>query len=204
LSTIALDPVIAEAKRRARRRYLVLAVIVAAAGAVTATLALKETAELRPIVAVPPRCLPAQLRSNKPRFDGAGTGHVVFTFTLTNVSSAGCSLQGWPALEVVLPDGRLVAATNVGHLFNGWPGAARRTRARAVALGPGGVASFHMVADDGTGLESCPIPLPEVTAFVVLPGEMARVRGATKLPYCLDPRRPLVALSPIVAGEHAP
>ncbi len=140
-----------------------------------------------------------QLSLGRPIFDGAYTAHEVENLTFTNVSARSCSLRGRPRFEVVLPDGQPVVA-HVGHARNAtW---SRVVPTRAVVLRPHGAASFHVIEDDGTGLQDiCPVPLPSEKVLVTPPGSITPVGRSLELPYCNAPRRLLVYLSPLVAGR---
>ena len=199
---------IREARARQRKRWIAGAGFLAiAAGLALAVSALvparqggAQTGGSAPPVGVAPRCTPGQLRVGKPRFDGAYTAHVVGNMTFRNTSARSCSLKGWPSFDVVLPGGRRAAA-RVGHLRNTRPHHDVGVPAANVLLRPGGAASFHIVANDGTGLEeTCGFPLPTDRVLVVPPGASTPARGSTTMPYCHNPRRLLVLLTPVVAG----
>lgn len=193
---LELDPLIAEAKHRARRRRHLLATAgLVAVGSLTVTYVVRGSERPRPGLLATPACRPAELRAEKPRFGGVYTGHVVESLAFQNLSPATCALAGWPTVTTVLPDGRHVVA-RVGHVRN--VGAAPRAR---VTLPAGGAASFHVIADDGTGDTACPFPLPSVRVLIVPPGAATSAHGATTMPYCHDPRRLLIALSPVVSGR---
>lgn len=199
---LGLDPLIAEAKERARRRRYVLAAAgLVTVGSLAAAYVVRGSERPRPAAVATPACRPAQLRAEEPRFDGAYTGHVVDNLTFRNVSASSCSVGGWPTLIAVLPDGRHVAA-RVGHVRNTEQGSGGVVTVAPIVLRLGGTASFHVIADDGTGLDAtCPVPLPSVKVLVVPPGASAPARGATTMPYCHDRRRLLVVLSPVVPGR---
>lgn len=204
----ALEALIREARARQRkRRVLGMALSVAVAGAGLAVFAVhgrgvpnvSEKSDGSNGAATVSHCAPGRLRLGAPLFDGAYTAHVVENLTFTNVSSRSCLLRGWPAIEVVLPGGRLVAA-HVGRVRNAT--SSRVVPARPVLLRPGGAASFHLIEDDGTGLDHiCPIPLPSAAALVIPPGSSAPARRSLAMPYCHTPRRLAVYLSPVVAGR---
>jgi len=193
------DPVIAEAKKRARRRRLLAVATCLAAGAVAGTFAFRGSERPKPTVLAAPPCRGGQLQVGKPTFDGAGTGHVTENVALTNISGSRCSLRGRPSFVAVLPGGRRVAV-HVGRIRNAttW----RVLPAREVVLASGGAAAFHVMTDDGTGLDAiCPLPLPTARFFVVPPETLSPVSGTVAMPYCHNPRRPLVWLTPVVAGR---
>jgi hypothetical protein len=203
-----LEALIREARARQRKRWLVGVVLIAAvAGAMLAAFAIFPAVHPGALdghgrvdgIAALPRCTAEQLRLGKPGFDGAYTAHVVDNLTFTNVSPRSCVLRGWPAFEVVLPGGRNVAA-RTGHVRNAT--SSRAVPTRVVLLRPGGAASFHAIEADGTGLEEmCPAPLPSVKALVIPPGSTTPVPRSVAVPYCHAPRRPLVYVSPVVAGQ---
>jgi hypothetical protein len=204
-----LEALIREARARQRKRWRVgIALLALVAGAALATDALvpaghsrAQANQGRPSFGSAPRCNAAQLRVGKARFDGAYTGHLVENLAFTNVSTRSCALRGWPSFEVISAGGRPVAA-RVGHVRNAPPPQDLGVPARSVALRPGGAASFHVIADDGTGLDGiCPVPLPSVRTLVIPPGASRPARGATTMPYCHNPRRLLVLLSPVVGGR---
>ena len=203
-----LELLIREARARQRRRwFLGLGLAAAVAGAALAAFAISSAGRSGARedhggpsrIAAAPRCDTGQLRLGRPRFDGAYTAHVVENLTFTNVSARSCALRGWPALQVVLPDGRRVVA-RVGHVRNAT--SSRVVPTRAVVLRPGGAASFHAIESDGTGLEDiCPVPLPSERVLVTPPGSSTPARRSVEMPYCHARRRPVVYLSPVVPGR---
>jgi hypothetical protein len=203
-----LELLIREARARQRKRWvLTVALTAVVAGAVLATAAIFASGRsgMRQDhggpkgIGAAPRCAAGWLRVGKPTFDGAYTAHVVDNITFTNLAPKTCVLHGWPTFEVVLPGGRHAAA-RVGHVRNAT--SRRAVRARAIVLRPGGAASFHVIEDDGTGLDGiCPVPLPTARILAIPPGSSVPARGSTSMPYCHTPRRLAVYLSPVVAGR---
>jgi hypothetical protein len=199
---------IREARARQRKRRLTATVSTAVVtGAVLAAYAVlaagrpgtRESHDQPKGVVAAARCTAGQLRLDRPRFDGAGTGHVMESMSFTNTASRSCTLRGWPLFEVVLPDGQLATAW-VGHIRNATP--SRALPIRAVLLRPGGAASFHAYQDDGTGLEeACGFPLHSAQTLAIPPGSSKPARGSVAVPYCHNPRRLLAWLSPLVAGR---
>lgn len=199
---------IREARARQRKRWLIaMALTAAVAGAALAAYAVfaagrPETRERHGLsngIAAVPRCSAGQLRLDQPRFDGAGTGHVMESMSFTNTASRSCALRGWPVFDVVLPGGQLVRA-HVGHIRNAT--SSHALPVRAVLLSPGGAASFHAYEDDGTGLEErCGLGLPSAQVLAIPPGSRKPARGAVAVPYCHNPRRLLAWLSPVVTGR---
>ncbi len=202
-----LEALIREARSRQRKRWFlavaltaIAAVVVLSGAAVFSGQSGARERQGRPNGISPvPRCTAEQLRLDQPRFDGAGTGHVMESMSFTNTSSRSCTLRGWPVFDVVLSNGRRVAA-HVGHIRNAT--SRHILPVRAVLLSPGGAASFHAYQDDGTGLEqACGFPLPTARAFAIPPGSTTSARGAVAMPYCRNPLRLLAYLSPVVAGR---
>src|SRR5690242_4458850 len=102
----SLDPLIAEAKRRARtRRFLLVATVVLAGGVAAATLALHGSEQR--LLAPSDPCRITQLNVVPGRL-GAAAGTASRTFSLVNASEAGCTLRGWPNLRLLLGSGRMV------------------------------------------------------------------------------------------------
>lgn len=203
-----LEALIREARARQQRRWLLAAAVTAVvAGAVLAGHAVfqgkrsggREDHSAPRGIAAGRRCSAEQVRLGQPRFDGAGTGHVMENMSFTNLSSRSCTLRGWPSLVVVMPDGYRVPA-RVGRIRNAT--SSRALPERTVLLRPGEAASFHAYEDDGTGLaEICPFPLPSARVLVVPPGSSTPASGAVRIPYCRDRRKLLVWLSPLVSGR---
>jgi hypothetical protein len=203
-----LELLIREARARQRKRRLGAAALLAlAAGLAAAASALVSASQHgetgkagRPAPVAPARpCRTGQLRLGKPSFDGAFTAHAVDNVTFTNASSRSCSLRGWPTIEAVLPGSRMVLA-RAGRVRNATSRAVLPVR--EVVLAPGAAASFHVIEADGTGLDSiCSLPLPAVRVLVVPPNSRAPLRRLVSVPYCHNPRRPLIYLSPVVAGH---
>jgi uncharacterized protein DUF4232 len=203
-----LEALIREARARQRKRWIGGAALLAfATGAAVAVSVLVPAGDGRvqarrsgPSAASTPRCTGGQLRVGKARFDGVYTAHVVGNMAFRNVSAHSCSLKGRPSFDVVLSGGRRVVA-RVGYLRNTRPHHDVGVPAADILLRPGGAASFHIVANDGTGLEeACGFPLPMVKVLVIPPGTRTPARGSTTMPYCHNPRRLLVLLTPLVAG----
>ena len=142
MGAIALDPLIAEAKRRARwRRLLIVGVI--AAGAVAAVVVIRDSAGSRPAVVAAPTCRSAQLRiSGQPW--GAAAGTMYEPVTLTNASGSACSVAGWPAVRRLGADGREIPVRLERWVY--------RLRGAApyfvLRLAPGRAATFEIFGED--------------------------------------------------------
>jgi len=132
---------------------------------------------------------------------GAGLGHVGVLFTLSNFSSAGCRLLGYPVLRLLGERGQalpttVVRAVNGAYLF---PAVAPHW----VALPPGGTGSFDVqYGDNPVGAQAsepyataCPtashvaITLPDATDHTVVPAHMAPCGGQ-------------LLVSPVVPGSQ--
>ncbi|GAB2485276.1 DUF4232 domain-containing protein [Jatrophihabitans fulvus] len=82
-------------------------------------------------------CRDGQLRISAGAGNGAG-GHDAYVLRFRNVSARGCSPQGYPGVDVLASDGRVLAhAARTPYGFMG----GSRAGARRVVLLPGGVAS---------------------------------------------------------------
>jgi hypothetical protein len=160
---LSLEPLIAEAKRRARaRRLLVAAVIVGVGGVAAATIGLRSTERQLPTVVAAPTCRSAQL-TLLPGRGGVALGTYMSDLVLVNVSDATCTLRGWPGVRLVLGNGRTVAP-RVRHDSLVPKG---KTADRTIQVRPGGAASFRIAESDGTGtgLQTC----RTVRTVVVIP-----------------------------------
>jgi hypothetical protein len=143
----SLDPLVAEAKRRARiRRLLLAAAAIAVAGAVGATFALRGSEKSRLAVVAAPTCRDAQLHLVSAGGGVAG-GTAGALFSAVNVSHASCALRGWPALQLVLTGGRRITPpVRRDHLDANAPDGVAPVR--RVELGPGDAATFGILDAD--------------------------------------------------------
>lgn len=200
MSGLALDPLIAEAKRRARLRRLLVAALGIAAVAAAVMGVVRDSERTRPAVVSAPTCRPAQLRLLKPAVNGAYTGHVVMTFAFANTSANACALRGWPRFEVAVASGRMAVAP-VGHVRNAT--SSHVVPAGTVVLRPGGAASFHVIVEDLLLGERCGLRLPPplVRTVVVPPGSTTPAHGSTRMSYCGKRQRLFASLSPVVSGR---
>jgi len=121
---------------------------------------------------------------------GAGLGHVGVLFTLHNTSGVGCRLFGYPGLGLLGPGGQPLPTT-VNRAVSGtylFPAVVPH----AVALAPGGYASFDLEYEDNPSgaqasepyAQACPaasrteVTLPNAYDFSVVPADMAPCDGA--------------------------
>jgi hypothetical protein len=130
---------------------------------------------------------------------GAGLGNVATLIRLTNISNVGCSLTGYPSLQLVSPSGSMLPtqvrlATDGDYMF---PSIA----VGRVALSPGGVAAFEVgygdnpsgAAADEPYAVACPVAR---WVRVILP--QVQQYGTAKMP--LAPCGGRVNVSPIFPG----
>jgi hypothetical protein len=181
--SLSLDPLIAEAKRRARQRRLlaVLGAVVVAGAAIGGTLAVRSSDQPRPSVVVAARgCRTDQLQLSVPSGGVAG-GTAGQILTLRNISSSACSLHGWPRFRFVMRDGRTI----VPHPHDLIATAYRVSNPPPiphVVLRPGDTAPLSVSEADGTGYEH-PCQLTR-TVLVVPPGARAPLSLKLGLAYC--------------------
>ena len=194
----SLDPLIAEAKRRARgRRLLLLALAVAAGGAAAATVALRSSdSPPRTAVAAEP-CRISQM-DLVPGRGGVAAGTYMRDFALVNASYTSCTLHGWPNLRLLLGNGRIVSPRVQRDHY----GTDKVLPARTIRVNSGGAASFRVAASDGTGtgMQTC----RAVKALLIsLPGAGGSVAVPHGASYCA----PYTLFEvPLVAGrvDHHP
>lgn len=174
----SLDPLIAEAKRRARGRRLLLLTLAVTVGAAATTFALRSSGRpSRTVVAAEP-CRITQM-DVVPGKAGVAAGTYMRDFALINASYASCTLHGWPRLRLFLGNGRMVTP----RVRRDHYGAGRVIPARMVTVNPGGAASFRVAESDGTGTgtQTC----RAVKALVIsLPGAGGRVNIPHGAFYC--------------------
>lgn len=178
---LELDPLIAEAKQRARRRRLILlAGVVALAAVPPAALTLRSSAKPRPALTAAPSCRAGQLHLSLTS-GGVAAGTVGDAFTFANTSHAVCVLSGWPRFRLVMGDGRVVrprphdliaSAYSVKH-----PPPVPRVR-----LAPGATVQWILEAADGTGLpRMCPTA---ERLLLTPPGAHTALAVAARVPFC--------------------
>jgi Protein of unknown function (DUF4232) len=131
---------------------------------------------------------------------GAGLGHVGVLFTLRNTSAVSCRLFGYAGLGLLGPGGQPLPTT-VNRAVSGtylFPAVVPH----AVALAPGGYASFDLEYEDNPWgaqvsepyAQACPaasqteVTLPNAYDFSVVPAHMAPCGGA-------------VWISPVIPGR---
>lgn len=176
---MSVDPLIAEAKRRARTRRSLLAVLaVVAAGAAAATVALRGSERPRPAVVGAGACRLTQLDLIPGRM-GVAAGTATRDFALVNASDTNCTLRGWPNLQLLLGNGRTVSPrTHRDHY-----GIGRALPVRTISLSPGGAASFRIAESDGTGtgLQTCRAVKAVLISMPGAGGSLIATKGAF---YC--------------------
>jgi hypothetical protein len=152
MTTIAFDPLIAEAKRRAHRRRYVLALVLLLAGAAAYSIFRGEGSPAPRQVASPvARCSVAAL-SVSVSFQGALQSEMG-GFAITNTGEAACSLPtGVPRLAVIWHGRNLVVANHA----EGRPGISWRLARR---LAPGKTSYVFLRWFDGIGA-ACFKPSP--------------------------------------------
>lgn len=202
-----LEALIREARARQRRRLLVIAALVAGAAGiglgVNAVLAggganPKQGHGSKPLpVAATSRCRGDQLATSA-RGGGAYTGHSLVYFTLRNVSSEPCRLRGRSRVELVMRNGRHVAAREQ-PLRNLTRRSDSPVPVQTVVLRPRGIASFLVIVINQVGRRG---PEPQVfcswsRAILVTPpdGVGAPVGVAYSLSNCG------LGVTPVVAGR---
>jgi uncharacterized protein DUF4232 len=178
---LELDPLIAEARRRARRRRFLWACVVGIAAVAAGVVALRNSGRPGFMALAPPDCNASQLRLAL-RSGGVGNlGTAAYAVTLRNTSNATCTLSGWPKLRLVMSGGARVTrrphdliafAYSVKH-----PPPAPRIR-----LGPGGSAQWYFQAADGTGLHHACRTAEKL--LVVPPAEHQSLALAVRVPFC--------------------
>jgi hypothetical protein len=193
---ISLDPLIAEARRRARRRWLLVAALVAVGGVIAGTFALDSSNQPRPLVGAS-TCRSAQLQLAGER-GGVAAGTVMRNFTLTNMSGQSCTLRGWPAVQLVLRNGRTISPRLwLSHYdSSGVPNHA--ISPRPIGLRSGATASF-IVFDQDWNYKTNQGCAPVQTMLVTPPGAHAPLSVPKGLgTYCAP-----LDVGPIVSGQLA-
>ena len=179
----SLDPLMAEAKRRARQRRLLLAALaaIAAGVAVGATLGTRTSDQARPAVGVASSSCRADQLHLTWQSAGAAAGTAYNAFTFRNSSASTCSLHGWPSFRFVMRDGRTIAPDPqdliaTAYRINHPPPVPR------LVLRPGAAARLTVSEADGTGYNhACP---QTRTVLVVPPGSATPLAVSAALFYC--------------------
>ena len=178
---LELDPLIAEAKQRARRRrLLLLAGLVALAGAPVAALAFRSSDKPLSAPVAAGGCRVGQLHLALTSGGVAG-GTAGYGFTFTNTSKAVCTLRGWPRFQLAMADGRVMTPRPHDLIASGYsvkhPPPVPRVR-----LEPGGTVQWNLDAADGTGLpRTCP---SAERLLLTPPGAHTALAVAARVPYC--------------------
>jgi hypothetical protein len=180
---VTLDPLIAEAKRRARQRRLLLAVlgtVLAVGAAFGGTLAARSSERPLPAVAAGPTCRTDQLHVSLTAGGVAGgTASQVLTFR--NTSDSACALHGWPSFRFVMRDGRTIVPRSHDLIADAYR-VSSPPPIPHVLLQPGGTVPLSVSEADGTGYRY-PCQLTR-TVLVVPPGARAPLSLRLGLSYC--------------------
>ena len=180
---VGLDPLIAEAKRRARqRRLLLLALVVALVGGgiVGRTLASRNSERPRPAIVAAPRCRTSQLHLSWDPAGAAG-GSVYDAFRFTNTSSGACSLHGWPTFRFVMRGGQVILPRPHDLISTAYR-VANPPPIPHVVLQPNGTTLLSDFEADGTGYTS---PCRSTrTVLVTPPGARTPLSVNARLFYC--------------------
>lgn len=182
MTDVALEPLIAEAQRRAHRRRLLLAAAgMAIAATAGTTLAIRGSERPRPVAVAPPACRAAQLKVVLSH-GGVAAGTLGDEFTFENASSAGCTLSGWPVLRLVMPGGGRIFTTQPRDLIALAYSVKHPPPLPRIRLGPGTTTRWFLMAADGTGLHG--ICQWSRRLLVVPPGATEPVRVSARVPFC--------------------
>jgi Protein of unknown function (DUF4232) len=180
---VSLNPLIAEAKRRARLRRLLLAMLgmsVAAGAVIDGTLASRSSEGPRSVVVAAPACRTDQLRLSW-HSDGVAAGTVGEAFTFRNTSGSPCGLHGWPSFRFVMRDGRRITPRPHDLIATAY----RVTNPPPIPshlLQPGGTTLLSVFEADGTGYGH-PCRMTR-TVLVVPPDARAPLSVSAALFYC--------------------
>ena len=193
MSAIALDPLIAEAKRRARRRWSLAVVALAGAGVAAAVISVHSSEKPRTVPIVAPACRASILRLAASGF-GAYTGTDVVRLTFTNTSSSSCAIDGQPSYRLVVSGGRSIAIRPLANPLG--PFAARR-----FVLPSGGVARAYLF-DSTLGYQR-PCATRARSLLVTPPGQSAPLRQTVGVFYCGSRSLGTTALAQGPGGRHS-
>jgi Protein of unknown function (DUF4232) len=128
------------------RRLLLAATAIAVAGVAGATFTLRNFEQSRSAIVAAPTCRSTQLRLVSAGGGVAG-GTADALFSAVNVSDTNCALRGWPALQVVLRNGRRITPpVRRDHLGRTASGV---VPVRTIELRPGDAATFGIWDADG-------------------------------------------------------
>lgn len=179
--SLELDPLIAEAKQRARRRrILLLGCLFAAAATSTAAFGLRSIQRPRPVAPAAPACRSGQLGLTL-RDGGVAGGTSGFEFAFENHSETVCTLTGWPTLRVVTRSSRRLATRPHDLIALGYS-VKHPPRVPRISLAPRRTVRWILQAADGTGLaHMCPTAKK---LLVVPPGGHEAIAVAATVPFC--------------------
>jgi hypothetical protein len=92
------------------------------------------------------RCFSSQLSVRRGR-EGAAAGHIGFEVSFKNISTATCTLYGYPGMQMLNANGKRLATL----VHRGIAYTVPAVPERMVIVSPGGEASFDLGYDDGPG-----------------------------------------------------
>jgi Protein of unknown function (DUF4232) len=181
---LSLAPLIAEAKRRARQRRLLLlaalAAVIAVGTVLAGTVAFRSSGRTGPAVTVAPACRTGQLHLSW-HSDGVAAGTVREAFTFKNTSGDACSLRGWPSFKFVMHDGHTITPHPHDLIATAYRVSNPPPTPRLV-LKPGEGAPLSVFEADGTGYQhQCALTR---TVRVVPPGTHVPLSVTAALFYC--------------------
>jgi hypothetical protein len=132
---------------------------------------------------------------------GAAAGSVGVRVTLKNTSAAGCKIEGYPGLQLIAPDGRLLPTST--HQATTGSMTFPPVVPHRVALAPGGFASFDVgYGDNPSGAaanEPYSVACPASSwVRVILPGTHEYGTAALSMGACSG----ALDVSPIVPGPN--
>jgi hypothetical protein len=121
-------------------------------------------------------------------------GHRVFAFVLTNTGAHPCTLNGYPAVQLVAESGNLSTTQTNG---NGWVTSVSVTP-ELVTIAAGGAASFVLqYSDVPGGTAACP---PATWLDIQLPGGGGTVTASVNIAPCGGD----LYISPVRTGSAPP
>jgi hypothetical protein len=193
------EALIREARERQRRRRILIAVgmAVAAATGLSALAAIptrhgatRDGDGRLSAVASLPRCRVDQVRVTAPPNWNSAAGSLLEPFTLRNVSSATCSVAGWPAVRLIGAAGRVVPTRSFRYVYS----ERDKVPFQAVTVRPGSEASFNYFASDWNHLADHACPNAR-NVDIRLPGARSWISLNLSIPAC-----GAVFVDPFVAG----
>ena len=138
-------------------------------------------------------CQATAMTASQGQSDSAA-GHIVYAFVLTNTGAQPCTLDGYPAVQLVAANGSLSTTQSNGN--DGVTSVS--TTPELVTIAAGGSASFVLqYSDVPTGIEACPAA---TQLQIVLPGGGGTVPASADI----DPCGGDLYVSPVRAGTAPP